>query len=186
MDNLSIEECRSKIRSCSHGKDCLECKHLRKVIYNIQRKERRQRTNYQEDKCECNKRKIVCKKCSDPMKVSVRNMIRSSKQSDKKNERYNHTEFIDKDFINDLIKNNQNCMYCGNEMNFNIRNPLLCTIERIDNSIGHIKSNCVLCCFSCNVKRVGNAYWPNFNKFENKKISSAYNKISSGIHSLVL
>ena len=26
----------------------------------------------------------------------------------------------------------------------------LATIERLDNSIGHIKSNCVLCCLKCN------------------------------------
>lgn len=24
------------------------------------------------------------------------------------------------------------------------------TIERLDNSIGHIKSNCVICCLRCN------------------------------------
>ena len=26
----------------------------------------------------------------------------------------------------------------------------LASIERLDNSIGHIKSNCVLCCLKCN------------------------------------
>lgn len=32
----------------------------------------------------------------------------------------------------------------------------LCTIERLDNNIGHIKSNCVLACYpKCNVRRVG-------------------------------
>ena len=36
-----------------------------------------------------------------------------------------------------------------------IRNDLA-TIERLDNSIGHIKSNCVLCCMQCNKSRKSN------------------------------
>ena len=31
----------------------------------------------------------------------------------------------------------------------------LCTIERLDNSIGHTKANCVLACRKCNVSKVG-------------------------------
>jgi hypothetical protein len=40
-------------------------------------------------------------------------------------------------------------------MNFDDFNPALCTIERVDNAIGHIKSNCILCCFSCNSRKIG-------------------------------
>jgi len=32
----------------------------------------------------------------------------------------------------------------------------LATVERIDNSIGHIKSNCVICCLKCNTMRKSN------------------------------
>ena len=34
-------------------------------------------------------------------------------------------------------------------------NSTLCTIEQLDNTIGHIKSNCVLACRTCNYSRVG-------------------------------
>ena len=31
----------------------------------------------------------------------------------------------------------------------------MATIERLDNSIGHVKSNCVLACKNCNNKNLG-------------------------------
>jgi hypothetical protein len=33
--------------------------------------------------------------------------------------------------------------------------PGLPTIERISNDIGHVKGNVTICCFTCNVRRVG-------------------------------
>ena len=45
----------------------------------------------------------------------------------------------------------------------------LATIERLDNSIGHIKSNCVLCCFKCNLSKKSNK--------DRRSSSSAHNLI---------
>lgn len=47
------------------------------------------------------------------------------------------------------------CFYCGTETQFKEYNETLISIERLNNDIGHIKSNCVLCCLSCNRKQVG-------------------------------
>ena len=34
-------------------------------------------------------------------------------------------------------------------------NETLATIERLDNNIGHIKSNCVIACKDCNISGIG-------------------------------
>jgi len=39
------------------------------------------------------------------------------------------------------------CYYCGYPSN---------GVDRIDNSIGHIMTNCIPCCHTCNVARMDN------------------------------
>ena len=49
---------------------------------------------------------------------------------------------------NDILNvYNSNCVYCGYKAT---------GFDRLDNSIGHIKSNCVPCCKECNVARMDN------------------------------
>ena len=49
------------------------------------------------------------------------------------------------------------CYYCKKVMEFNPTNRKnLVTIERLNNSIGHIKSNCEFCCLNCNAKKISN------------------------------
>lgn len=97
----------------------------------------------------------LCRKCSDPIKGIISSMIRSSKQSDQKKNRYDANNFIDKCFIQSLIEESTLCHYCKVQMQFIDYNDTLITIERIQNDIGHIKSNCVLACRKCNYSRVG-------------------------------
>ena len=83
-------------------------------------------------------------------------IIKESKRADKL---YNRslTDPIDLEWI--LLKRVaqlDKCIYCAIELTTQInkqRFPNKLTIERIDNSIGHNKFNCVLACFSCNNKR---------------------------------
>jgi len=45
-------------------------------------------------------------------------------------------------------KYNYRCIYCQFELNFRSW-----TLDRIDNNLAHIYSNCVISCLKCNVKR---------------------------------
>jgi len=94
-----------------------------------------------------------CKTCSDPISVSIRQWIFGSKQSDKKYNRYDADRFIDRCFLKELINDFPNCYYCEVELQYIEYNDTLATIERLDNSKGHIKSNCVIACRKCNLSR---------------------------------
>jgi len=106
--------------------------------------------------CEHKKQRNLCKLCKDEIKITIINMINKSKQSDKKYNRYNQTEFIDKCFVKNLIDDCENkCYYCSCDLQYIIYQGNLATIERLDNNIGHNKGNCVICCRTCNLSRVG-------------------------------
>jgi len=108
--------------------------------------------------CGHNKRRNDCKKCNDAIKLTIKNMISNTKQSDKKCDRYDANNFIDKCFLEGLIEEYPNCYYedCKVELQYIEYQDNLATIERLDNSMGHIKSNCVLCCKQCNVMKKSN------------------------------
>lgn len=82
-------------------------------------------------------------------------MIKSSKGKDIKRNQYDADHHIDKFFIKQLIETSTKCHYCEVQMQFTQYTNDLCTIERLNNNIGHIKSNCVLACRKCNFSRVG-------------------------------
>ena len=74
-------------------------------------------------------------------------------EKDKMNNIYDADRFIDKCFSErDSLKITNNVIIGDCEVNLQYKEFQndLATIERLDNSIGHIKSNCVLCCLKCN------------------------------------
>ena len=105
--------------------------------------------------CEHNRQKSNCKECSDPFKITINKWISGSKQSDKKNNRFDIVNFIDKCFCKNLMEEYPNCYYCECELQYVLYQSDMATIERIDNELGHIKSNCVIACRDCNLGRVG-------------------------------
>jgi len=106
--------------------------------------------------CFHKRQKDQCKICNNEKKITIQQMIRGSKQKDKKYNIYNQTEFIDKCFVKNLIDDCENkCYYCKCELQFITFQGNLATIERLDNSIGHTKGNCVIACRTCNYSRVG-------------------------------
>lgn len=87
---------------------------------------------------------------------TIERFISSSRGSDKLHKRMDVNNFIDKDFCKLLIENSKNkCCYCEIDLELIKFGPNLISIERIDNSIGHIKSNVKICCLECNTKKVG-------------------------------
>jgi len=96
-----------------------------------------------------------CKTCSDPIKISIQGWIKHSKESDKKYNRFDPDRFIDRCFLKELVKEFPNCYYCEVKLQYVDNNDTLATIERLNNNIGHIKSNCVFACRKCNFTKVG-------------------------------
>ena len=86
-------------------------------------------------------------------------IVLSSKRSDIKHNRYTEAvkqDYITAQFLIDTF-NEQNglCYYCCRQMDFKTEPYAdhLATVERLDNAVGHSKSNCVVACFQCNNKR---------------------------------
>ena len=100
-----------------------------------------------------------CKLCSDPKTVTIKKMIANSRTTDKLLGLFTRDildDYITYEHIENLMElNDMCCVYCYMPMNTNDRNPLLVTIERIDNGIGHTRANTTLCCNRCNVGKVG-------------------------------
>ena len=105
--------------------------------------------------CEHKRQKAQCKTCMTPKeqkKYIIKRMISHSRQADKKHNRYDADNFIDKCFLEGLFEDNEECYYCKVPFTYEERCSTLVTIERLKNSTGHIKSNCVLACLDCNMK----------------------------------
>ena len=83
-------------------------------------------------------------------------IVRDSKRWDLMYDIYDAENSIDTEFLLGLNQKQQTrCFYCEIPMaqhNRNISQGL--TLERLDTTMGHIKSNCVLCCKRCNSKRL--------------------------------
>jgi hypothetical protein len=83
-------------------------------------------------------------------------MLSSAKQKDILYNRYDKDNFIDYAFVKNLIDNcDYQCHYCDVDIQFLFFNQTLGTIERLNSKIGHTKSNCVIACRDCNIRRVG-------------------------------
>ena len=148
---------------CEHGKykyQCRECKGSQICPHNKRKPQCKECGGSQIcshiKKC---REKNHCKKCSDPIKISIEQWIFNSRQYDKMRNIYDADRFIDKCFLEGLIEDYKQCYYgdCQDAVGLGPVNLQyteyqddLATIERLDNSIGHIKSNCVLCCLKCN------------------------------------
>jgi hypothetical protein len=87
----------------------------------------------------------------------IKNKLHGYKTQDKLKNKYNTNEFINiNQIIQSLVECNLNCIYCNNNMFIlynNVREPSQWSVDRIDNSLGHINNNYVLACLSCNIKR---------------------------------
>lgn len=153
-------ECREKAveyankNKCPHGKhkfSCKDCGGSAICEHGLQKQ-------YCKDGCggsgicDHNLQKHNCKQCSDAIKITINKIISHSKQKDKKYDRYDANNFIDKCFLESLIEEYPCCYYedCKVELQYVKFQDDLATIERLDNSVGHIKSNCVICCLRCN------------------------------------
>lgn len=92
----------------------------------------------------------------NPGTARLATMCSRVRTSDKLKDRYDADRHIDRVFLETLMEDQEmKCVYCGVEMLLHCesRHDHLMSIERKDNSIGHIKSNCALACYACNMNR---------------------------------
>ena len=143
---------------CEHGRqrsNCKDCGGSQICEHNRRRSECKDCDGSQV--CEHNRIRSQCKKCSDPIKVTIKQWIPRSRQADKKKDRYDANNFIDKCFLKGLVEDYPECYYCTIQLQYIEYQDDLATIERIDNTLGHIKSNCVIACRKCNLSCVGDS-----------------------------
>lgn len=73
------------------------------------------------------------------------------------NRLYNEIEYINSDWIkNYLIKCDNTCSICHNGLkltNYEYLSKEQFSVDRIDNSLAHIKSNCQIICLGCNLRK---------------------------------
>jgi len=142
-------------------KTCIKCRNIYKKSRNktkcIHDKEKAQCKDCN-GSCICihNKQKARCKLCNDPIDITIKLMINDSRKTDKKYNKYDELNLIDYPFVKNLIDNSNNkCYYCSCELQYKYYTSNLGTIERLNNNLGHIKSNCVIACRTCNYSKVG-------------------------------
>jgi len=128
----SCDRCRSRFQQYDKGRIDIKCPHFR--------------------------RKRDCRECGNVIKLIITRFMSSSKLSDKRHNLLDIANFIDRDFCKLLIEEcNGKCCYCECELEYIHNCNNMITIERIDNTIGHNKSNVKIACFHCNVSRVGSS-----------------------------
>ena len=64
-------------------------------------------------------------------------------------------DYVDRQWVEELVRNYPNCHYCGVTLKFGIgvdrkANPDGLQLDRMDSPLPHLKSNCVQCCQTCN------------------------------------
>jgi len=116
------------------------------------------RLNTKKNLCDCGREKFYCKIHGDARRVVIHRILVNSRYKDKLLNLFDENQFIDKQFVSNLLDLYKNCIYCNCELNFDKCNPQLATIERLDSSLGHIKRNCVIACSYCNSTHVGKKY----------------------------
>jgi len=83
--------------------------------------------------------------------------INGYKQQDILRKQLDLSTFIDYEYVQDLLQTSHfKCFYCQNDVLIEydiVREMKQWSLDRKDNSIGHSKTNVVLACLECNLKR---------------------------------
>jgi hypothetical protein len=85
------------------------------------------------------------------------NKISGYKSQDVEKDLFNEPEFVDyKSVLEKMTECKNQCYYCKNLVHVLyefVREPKQWTLERIDNKLGHNKTNVVIACLNCNLHR---------------------------------
>jgi hypothetical protein len=108
---------------------------------------------YENNKDVLNEKKKVYGKSS--IDVILKNKIKNYKQRDLQyNRLYNDDDYVSIDYVKEmLIKCENKCCLCKVDIktsNYENRDPTQFSVDRIDNSKAHTKSNIQITCYKCN------------------------------------
>ena len=89
-------------------------------------------------------------------KFWYKHLLQAHKHQDRQKGLYDANTFCTGEQVLSMLKQQDGkCYYCGIMMKYPVRQQHDgLTIQRLDNTQGHVFENCVLCCRSCNVRRV--------------------------------
>ena len=108
---------------------------------------------------------ILCNDGGDSESKDLRTIIyrnlsmklHSYKTQDQKNTIFDPENFVDLNYVTDLLKmSNMQCFYCKERVQLlykHVREPKQWTLDRINNDIGHNRGNVEIACLSCNLRR---------------------------------
>ena len=102
--------------------------------------------------CENDKRKQSWGALNEAEKITIQRWVRNSRRSNKNYNICDKSQYVDRDFLQGLIGEYEFCYYkdCRVKLQYACRNKDMATLDRLDDSKGYIKSNCVLSCLKCN------------------------------------
>lgn len=87
----------------------------------------------------------------------IRRKMQGYKAQDLEKQLWDVTQFVDYDYILELlVQCRMTCVYCRNPtmiLYTYVREPKQWTLERMDNSLGHICGNVQIACLTCNLRR---------------------------------
>ena len=136
------ERANNLCRSCASS-NWVRTEEMRENVSQGVKKYYNELHKYKEVQTESPKSKRVYKKYIEPRWKAIR---RDAKHKDKKYPEDSRYDFTDEEIQKFL---QQPCFYCGDTENIGL--------DRVNNSKGHCKSNCLPCCTLCNLTR-GNRY----------------------------
>lgn len=91
------------------------------------------------------------------MCCEIKRKISGYKSQDLKKNKYSENDFIDFDFIKEImVEKELKCYYCCEcvyVLYKSVREPKQWSAERMDNKYGHNKNNITIACLDCNLKR---------------------------------
>jgi hypothetical protein len=85
--------------------------------------------------------------------VNITNKIEGYKKQDKIKRRSWIDDYITEEWVMKEYKRCPCCTGCGAHLSFESGDRNVITVDRIDNHLAHIKSNCQLLCYACNCSK---------------------------------
>ena len=97
----------------------------------------------------------ACLQKSNQTNWAVRIVIGSINNDKASHRPTDSAEYIDKIWVQELVRNNPNCHYCSVPLAYGRgvnrkTHPRGLQLDRMDSVLPHLKSNCVQCCSNCN------------------------------------
>ena len=100
---------------------------------------------------------LMCHEDRSVVRSQIQQKIRGYKAQDLEKKLYLEDRFVDLSYVLHLLTESKlQCVYCHEPTRIlyeHVREPKQWTLERIDNSLGHVVGNVQIACLICNLRR---------------------------------